>query len=193
MTLMILGLALFLGAHSVRIFAEDWRTARVAAMGPNGWKAAYSVVSIAGFVLLIYGFGLARQAPVVLWTPPTWTKHVAALLTIPAFILLFAGKGPCGRIRQAVKHPMVLGVKTWAFAHLLANGKLAHVILFGSFLLWAILDFKAARGRDRAQGITYEAKGIGGDVVAVVVGLATWAAFAFYLHGEWIGVRPFGR
>lgn len=193
MTLLILGLAIFLGAHSVRIFAEDWRTARIAAMGANGWKAAYSVVSIVGFVLIVYGFGLARQDPVVLWQLAPWSKHAAALLTIPAFILLAAAKGPAGRIRQAVKHPMVLGVKTWAFAHLLANGKLADVVLFGSFLVWAVLDFKAARGRDRAQGITYVSKGVAGDVVAIVIGLAAWAAFAFYLHGEWIGVRPFGR
>lgn len=192
MTLMIAGLVLFLGAHSVRIYAEGWRTARLAAMGEKGWKAAFSVVSIVGFVLICYGYALSREAPVDLYNPPVWTRHLAALITIPAFILIVAGQIPGTYIKQAVKHPMVLGTKAWAFAHLLANGRLADVILFGSILVWAILDFKAARGRDKAQGLAYPAKGVVRDVAAVVIGLAAWAAFAMYLHAAWIGVRPFG-
>ncbi len=192
MTLMIAGLVLFLGAHSVRIFAEDWRTARIAQMGPNGWKAAYSVVSLAGFVLICYGYGLSRQAPIDLYNPPVWTRHLASLLTLPAFILLAASKVPGTYMKQAVKHPMVAGVKAWAIAHLVANGRLADVVLFGAILAWAILDYKAARGRDRAQGLTYPAKGVGRDVAAVVIGLVAWAVFAMYLHAMLIGVRPFG-
>ncbi len=192
MTLMIAGLVLFLGAHSVRIFAEDWRTARIAQMGPNGWKAAYSVVSLVGFVLVCYGYGLSRQAPVDLWNPPVWTRHLASLLTLPAFILLAASKVPGTYMKQAVKHPMVAGVKAWAIAHLVANGRLADVVLFGAILAWAILDYKAARGRDRAQGLAYPAKGAGRDVAAVVIGAVAWAVFALYLHAPLIGVRPFG-
>jgi len=192
MTLMIAGLVLFLGAHSVRIFAEDWRTARIAQMGPNGWKAAYSVVSLVGFVLICYGYGLSRQAPVDLWNPPVWTRHLASLLTLPAFILLAASKVPGTYMKQAVKHPMVAGVKAWAIAHLVANGRLADVVLFGAILAWAILDYKAARGRDRAQGLAYPAKGVGRDVAAVVIGAVAWAVFALYLHAPLIGVRPFG-
>jgi uncharacterized membrane protein len=192
MTLMILGLVLFLGAHSVRIFAEDWRTARIAQMGPNGWKAAYSVVSLVGFVLICYGYGLSRQAPIDLYNPPVWTRHLAALLTVPAFILLAASKVPGTYMKQAVKHPMVAGVKAWAIAHLVANGRLADVVLFGAILAWAILDFKAARGRDKAQGLAYPAKSVGRDIAAVVIGLVAWAAFALYLHAPLIGVRPFG-
>lgn len=192
MTLMIAGLVLFLGAHSVRIFAEDWRTARIAQMGPNGWKAAYSVVSLVGFVLVCYGYGLSRQAPVDLWNPPVWTRHLASLLTLPAFILLAASKVPGTYMKQAVKHPMVAGVKAWAIAHLVANGRLADVVLFGAILAWAILDYKAARGRDRAQGLAYPAKGVGRDVAAVVIGAVAWAVFALYLHAPLIGVRPFG-
>jgi len=192
MTLLIAGLVIFLGAHSVRIFADDWRTARIAAMGPLAWKGLYSVVSLAGFVLLVYGYGLSREAPVELWMPPRWTRHLAALLTLPVFILLAAAYVPGTRIKATLRHPMILGVKTWAIAHLLSNGRLADVVLFGAFLLWAVLDFRAARKRDRQQGLAYPAAGITRDAIVVVVGLAAWAAFALYLHGPLIGVRPFG-
>lgn len=192
MTWLLLGLLIFLGSHSVRIFAEPWRGARIAAMGLNAWKGVYSIVAIIGFVLIVWGYGLARSAPVVLFSPPVWTKHVAALLTIPAFILLAAAYVPGTRIKRAVGHPMVAGVKAWAFAHLLANGTLADVVLFGSFLVWAIVDYIAARRRDRAAGTVYVVGPITRDVAAVVVGLAAWAAFAFWLHAALIGVRPFG-
>ena len=192
MTLLILGLVIFLGSHSVRIFAESWRGARIAAMGLNAWKGVYSVVSILGFVLIVWGYGVARGAPVILFSPPVWTKHVAALLTIPAFILLVAAYVPGTRIKRAVGHPMVAGVKVWAFAHLLANGTLADVVLFGAFLVWAIVDYIAARRRDRAAGTVYVVGPVTRDVTAVVVGLVAWAAFAFWLHAALIGVRPFG-
>lgn len=193
MTLLLLGLIVFLGVHSVRIFAEDWRTARIAAMGPLAWKGVYSVISIAGFVLLVYGYGLSRQAPVDLWMPPVWTRHLAALLTLPVFVLIAAAYVPGTRIKAAMKHPMLLGVKTWALAHLLSNGRLADVILFGAFLAWATLDFSAARKRDRKQGLSYPAApGIARDIAVVAIGLVAWAAFAMWLHGPLIGVRPFG-
>jgi uncharacterized membrane protein len=192
MTLLLAGLALFLGIHSVRIFADDWRTARIASMGPMGWKGLYSVISLAGFVLIIYGYGMSRQSPMDLWMPPVWTRHMAALLTLPVFILFAAAYIPGTRIKEKLKHPMILGVKTWAIAHLLSNGRLGDVVLFGAFLLWAILDFRAARQRDRAQGTTYAAGAMARDIIVVVIGLVAWAAFALYLHGPLIGVRPFG-
>jgi uncharacterized membrane protein len=192
MTWLILGLLIFLGSHSVRIFAEPWRGARIAAMGLNAWKGVYSIVSILGFVLIVWGYGVARGAPVILYSPPVWTKHVAALLTIPAFILLAAAYVPGTRIKRAVGHPMIAGVKAWAFAHLLANGTLADVVLFGAFLVWAIVDYIAARRRDRAAGTVYVVGPITRDLAAVVVGLVAWAAFAFWLHAVLIGVRPFG-
>ena len=176
----------------MRIFAEPWRGARIAAMGLNAWKGVYSIVAIAGFVLIVWGYGVARGAPVILYSPPVWTKHVAALLTIPAFILLAAAYVPGTRIKRAVGHPMIAGVKAWAFAHLLANGTLADVVLFGAFLVWAIVDYIAARRRDRAAGTVYVVGPITRDVAAVVVGLVAWAAFAFWLHAVLIGVRPFG-
>ena len=192
MTLLILGLVLFLGSHSVRIVADDWRTKRVAAMGEGPWKAVYSIVAIAGFVLIAWGYGEARTAPTVLYAPPVWTKHLAALLTWPAFVLLAASKTPGTRIKAAVGHPMVVGTKIWAFAHLISNGTLADVLLFGSFLAWAVLDYTAARRRDRRAGTTYAVGPISRDLIAVVVGTVAWVAFALWLHGPLIGVRPFG-
>jgi len=192
MTWLVLGLFLFLGTHSVRIFAESWRGGRIAKMGLKPWKGVYSVVSIIGFVLIVWGYGVARGAPVVLYAPPVWTKHVAALLTIPAFILLAAAYVPGTRIKRAVGHPMVAGVKSWAFAHLLANGTLADGVLFGAFLVWAIADYIVARRRDRAAGMVYTVGPVSRDILAVAVGLVAWAVFAFWLHGAWIGVRPFG-
>jgi uncharacterized membrane protein len=192
MTWLILGLVIFLGSHSVRIFAEPWRGARIVAMGPNAWKGVHSVVSIAGFVLLVWGYGVTRGTPVVLYAPPLWMRHVAALLTVPAFILLAAAYVPGTRIKRAVGHPMVAGVKLWAFAHLLANGTLADVVLFGAFLAWAVADYISARRRDRAAGTVYVVGPVTRDVTAVAVGLIAWAVFAFWLHGVLIGVRPFG-
>ena len=192
MTWLILGLILFLGTHSVRIFADSWRGGRIATMGLMPWKGVYSVISIIGFGLIVWGYGVAREAPVVLYAPPVWTRHVAALLTVPAFILLVAAYVPGTRIKRAVGHPMVAGVKIWAFAHLLANGTLADVVLFGAFLVWAIADYIVARRRDRAAGTVYVVGPITRDIIAVAVGLVAWAVFAFWLHGAWIGVRPFG-
>ena len=192
MVWLILGLVLFLGMHSARVFAEGARTRFVAQRGANAWKGLYSVVSLVGFVLLVQGYGLARQQPVVLWVPPTGLRHAASLLTLIAFVLLAAAYVPRNAIKARLRHPMVLSVKLWAFAHLLSNGNLADVLLFGGFLLWAVLSFRAARGRDRAAGTVYPAGSAAGTVGAVVVGLAAWAVFAFWAHGALIGVRPFG-
>lgn len=193
MGILILGLVLFLGVHSVRIVADGWRSATIARIGEGAWKGVYSVLSIAGFVLIVWGYGLARQAPVVLWSPPVAMRHVASLLTLLAFVLLFAAYVPRNAIKAKLKHPMVLAVKVWAFAHLLSNGTLADVLLFGAFLLWAVLDFRSARGRDRAAGTVYPAGTMAGTAGAVVVGVAAWVAFALWLHAAWIGVAPFGR
>ncbi len=192
MSLLILGLVLVLGVHSVRIVADGWRTRMVARLGENAWKGLYAVLSLAGFALLCIGYGAARQQPVVLWAPPTWTRHLAALLTLPAFVMLVAAYVPGNAIKARLKHPMVLGVKTWALAHLLANQTLADLLLFGGFLLWAVFDYRSARQRDRAAGTVYAPGRAAPTVVAVVAGLVAWVGFAFWAHGAWIGVRPFG-
>ncbi|MFS0756109.1 NnrU family protein [Noviherbaspirillum sp. 1P10PC] len=191
MTILLLGLVIFLGVHSTRIVADGWRSAQIARIGPGPWKLGYTVLSLIGFYLLLWGYGAARQAPVVLWTPPVAMRHVAGLLTLIAFVLLAATYVPRNGIKARLHHPMVLSVKVWAFAHLLANGTLADVLLFGSFLAWSVLSFSAARGRDRAAGTRYPAGTMAGTLATVLVGGAAWALFAFRLHGWLIGVQPF--
>ena len=191
MTVLLLGLILFLGVHSVRIFAEGWRTAQIAQRGEGAWKGIYSVLSIAGFVLIVWGYGLARQDPVMLWTPQLWARHLASLLTLVSFILLVAAYVPKNGIKARVHHPMVLAVKVWAIAHLLANHTLADLLLFGSFLVWAVLDFRAARARDRAGKVSYAPGNFGATAITVVVGGVVWAVFAMWLHVMLFGVRPF--
>ena len=192
MGMLLLGLVLFLGVHSVRIFADDWRTQVITRRGEGAWKGLYSLLSIAGFALIIWGYGLARQQPVVLWTPPVAMRHMASLLTLIAFILLVAAYVPRNGIKARLHHPMVIGVKVWAFAHLLCNGNLADVVLFGAFLVWAALDFRAARGRDRAAQTVYPAGTVAATAITVIVGAVAWVGFALWLHGMLIGVRPFG-
>ncbi len=192
MTFLVLGLVVFLGVHSVRMLADGWRTRSLARWGEGPYKGLYSVISLAGLGLLIYGFGLARQQPVQLWASPFAMKHVASTLMLVSFVLLAAAYVPGNQIKARLHHPMVLAVKTWALAHLLANGNLAHVVLFGAFLAWAVWNFVAARRRDRAGGVVYPAGNSQGTVITVAVGVAAWALFAFWLHGWLIGVRPLG-
>ena len=189
MTTLILGLAVFLGAHSVRIFAEDWRTGTVARVGENPWKGIYSLISIAGFALLVWGYGQARLTSGLLYEPPLTLRHATWLFTLVSFVLLAAAYVPGNHIKAAVGHPMVAGVALWAFAHLLSNGRAADVILFGAFLAWAILDFVAARKRDRAAGTRYAAGSAARTAMTVVAGIAAWAAFAIWAHGWLIGVK----
>ena len=192
MAMLILGLVLFLGVHSVRIVADGWRTATMARVGEGAWKGAYALLSVVGFVLIVWGFSLARQQPVQLWMPPRGMRHLASLLTLIAFVLLAATYVPRNAIKARLHHPMVLAVKVWALAHLLANGNLAHMILFGTFLVWAALSFRAARARDRAAGTVYAPGTTAGTVTTVAVGVAGWALFAFWAHGALIGIRPIG-
>ena len=192
MTTLILGLLAFLCVHSVRIFAGNWRDAQRKRLGEGVWKGIFSVFALAGFALIVWGYGLARQQPVLLWAPPSGMRHLAGLLTLIAFVLLAAAYVPRNSIKSRLHHPMILGVKTWAFAHLLANGTLADLLLFGAFLAWAIADFISARKRDRAAGTQYPPGTPARTAATVVAGVAAWAVFAFWLHGALIGVRPFG-
>jgi uncharacterized membrane protein len=192
MSLLILGLVLFLGSHSVRIVASNWRSQQLARLGERPWKGIYSVISIAGFVLLVWGFGLARQQPVLLYVPPLWLRHANALFTLIAFVLVAAAYVPRNHIKARIGHPMYAGIKVWALGHFLATGMLHDVLLFGAFLVWAIAGFAASRRRDRREGVAYPAGTMLGDVLTVIVGAALWAVFAFWLHARWIGVAPFG-
>ena len=193
MILLVLGLVLFLGVHSLRIFAEGTRTALVGRLGANGFKAVYSVLSIVGFVLIVKGYAAARLDPVTLWAPMFWARHLASLLTLVALVLLAAAYVPRNGLKARLHHPMVLGVKTWALAHLLANHTLADLLLFGGVLAWAALSYRAARSRDRAAGTAYAPGTLAGTAATVVVGVGLWAFFAFYAHVNWFGVAPIAR
>jgi uncharacterized membrane protein len=193
MTWLVIGLALFLGMHSARVFAEGARTRFIAQRGEKAWKGLYTLVSLLGLVLIVVGYGAARQQPVALWgVPPVWTRHLASLFTLAAFVLIAASHAPGNLIKARLHHPMVLGVKAWALGHLLANHTLADLLLFGGFLAWAVLSFRAAKARDRAAGTTYPPGRMGPTLGAVVGGVVVWAVFAFWAHGWLIGVRPFG-
>ncbi|MBU6257944.1 MAG: NnrU family protein [Burkholderiales bacterium] len=192
MTDLILGLLVFLGAHSVRIVAEPWRRATIARIGAARWKLAYAAVSLVGFALIVWGYGSARAAPVLLWSAPIWARHVAALLTLAAFVLLAAAYVPGNAIRSRLHHPMLLGVQIWALAHLIANGRLAAELLFASFGLWAWFGYRAARRRDAVEARVGPSGRTGATMATVLVGVVAWAVFAFWAHGLLIGVRPFG-
>jgi uncharacterized membrane protein len=191
MSLLILGLVLFLGIHSVSIVAPGWRDAQASRLGEMPWKGVYAVVSIVGFALLVYGYGLARQAPVVLYTPPKALRHAALLLMLPVFVLLLAAYLP-GRIKTATKHPMLLATKLWATAHLLANGTLADVLLFGGFLAWAVADRISLKRRAPRPLPGMGPPRVLNDVIALVGGLGLYVLFVVWAHAWLIGVRPVG-
>ena len=188
MGMLVIGLVLFLGIHTVSIVAPQWRDGQVARLGEGPWKGIYSVVSAIGFALLIYGYGAARQNPVVLYTPPTALRHLALLLMLPVFPLLVAAYVP-GRIKAMTKHPMLLATKFWALAHLLANGTLADVLLFGGFLAWAVADRISVKRRP-ARPIPGAPPRPYNDVIVVVIGLALYALFVMGAHRWLFGVSP---
>ena len=209
MTQLILGLILFLGAHSVRIWADGWRDQTIEAYGEKAFKGVYALVSILGFYLLVVGYSEARLQTVALWNPPIFTKHISMLLMLLSSILLMATYIPRNHFKMRLGHPMVLSVKVWALSHLLANGNLADLVLFGSFLIWAVLNFRSARARDRALllnlNVTEEAAGesiaesesahqpkLLSTIITLVGGIAIWALITFVLHAKIVGVSPMG-
>jgi uncharacterized membrane protein len=209
MTQLILGLILFLGAHSVRIWADGWRDQTIEAYGEKAFKGVYALVSIFGFYLLVVGYGEARLQTVAIWNPPIFTKHISMLLMLLSSILLVATYIPRNHFKMRLGHPMVLSVKVWALSHLLANGNLADLVLFGSFLIWAVLNFRSARARDRALllnlNVTEEATGesiaesesahqpkLLSTIITLVGGIAIWALITFVLHAKIVGVSPMG-
>lgn len=191
MIALLIGLLLFFAIHMVRIVAPAWRTQQIARFGEQKWKGLYSLVSIAGFALLVWGYGQSRAAP-ELWAVPRGMAHLAALLTLIAFVLVTAAYVPRNHFKVKLGHPMLLGTKLWAFAHLLSNARLGDMLLFGSFLVWAIIAFAASRRRDRLAATQYPAGTIQGSVITLVVGMAAWAGFALFAHAWLIGVRPLG-
>lgn len=184
---LIAGLILFLGIHSVRIVAPGFRDGVIAARGENAWKGIYTVVAIAGFVLIVWGYAQARPDAIVLYEPPVWMRHVVMLLMWIAMVLLVTAYVPAGHIKKRVKHPMLAAVKIWAFAHILANGDLATLILAGAFLAWAVVDRISLKRRGDP---VFGAVSLRNDAIAVVVGTAITIWFIMQLHAFLFGVSP---
>ena len=191
MIVFLTGLVLFLGIHSVSIVAPGWRNAQIGLRGERTWKGIYSIASALGLALLIVGYGMARREPVVLYTPPVALRHIALLVMLPVFPLLLAAYLP-GRIRSAAKHPFLLATKLWATAHLLANGTLVDVLLFGAFLVWAVADRISVKRRAVAEAHDAPAAPARpiNDAIAVMGGLAIYGVIVLWVHRWLIGVSP---
>ena len=186
MLFLIIGLVLFLGIHSVSIVAEGWRDSTMQRVGEGAWKGIYSIVSLAGLGLIVWGYGEARLDPVLLYSPPAWLRHVGMLALLPVFPLLVAVYFP-GRIKRVAKHPMLLATKLWALAHLLMNGMLADVLLFGGFLIWAIADRISMKRRTQRPLPSLPESKIN-DVIVLVVGVGIYFVFVKWLHTVLIGI-----
>ncbi len=186
MTTFLIGLVLFLGIHAIRIVAPGLRDAAVVRLGLQPWKGVYSLIALVGFVMLVMGWPEARATAITVWTPPVWTKHLTMLLMLPVLPLLLATYLP-GRIKSTVKHPMLVATKLWAVAHLLPNGQLHEIILFGGFLAWAVMDRISVKRRPDAvnpapSGWTLQ------DGIAIVVGLGLYGLFVVSAHGWLFGM-----
>lgn len=190
MALLVAGILIFLGVHSSRLLADGWRAQQIQRLGIKGWKAIYAVIALLGLVLIVIGYGQARMDPVWLWMPPVALRHLVLLLMVPAFILLVATYVPGNAIKAKLGHPMLAAVKIWALSHLLANGTLADILLFGSFLAWAIACFAVFRRRDRAAGKPVPQSNGKSTILTVVLGIVLWFVFAMYLHVWLFGVSP---
>ncbi|MCD6072460.1 MAG: NnrU family protein [Microvirga sp.] len=189
MTLLVLGLVLFIGIHSFSM-ARGPRATLIGTIGEGAYKGLYSLLSLAGIVLISVGYGQYRaNGYIPVWDPPVWTQHLALLLVLIAFICFVAAYLP-GRIKSRLKHPMLAGVKIWAFAHLLANGDLGSILLFGAFLAWAVAARISLKRRDVAaqHGGTAAPAGWRNDMLAVAIGTVVYLAFVFWLHPWLIGV-----
>jgi uncharacterized membrane protein len=188
---LILGLILFFGVHTLTI-QRKLRAQAIAAVGEGGYKIGYSLASFAGLALIIWGFALYRATGWIdVWNPPTFLKHITVALMLPAVIMVVASYIR-GRIYTTLKHPMLTGIKLWAASHLLANGDLGSIILFGSFLAWAVYDRISLKSRSDAGAPPIPVGGPGNDLIAIAVGLVAYLALAFAFHPVVIGVPVVG-
>jgi uncharacterized membrane protein len=213
MTLLLCGLFLFIATHSVRIFAEPLRTTLVTRIGEWPYKGVLAVLSLLGFWLLLTGYAQARLETWVVWTPPAFLRHIMWLMMLFALVLLVAAYVPRNHLKKRLKHPMVLSVKVWALAHLLVNGQMHQMVVFGAFLVWAVLSFRAARKRDALATALQGDGAISGEanietqvndapetsqaqwlstLLCLLIGGAAWAALLWRFHAEWFGVSPLG-
>jgi uncharacterized membrane protein len=191
MLILIAGLIVFLGTHALRVLAPGWRERMMARLGLTAWRALVSVGSLGGLALIVWGFAQARWTTRVLWLPPFWTRHAAALLVLIACVLLAAFFVPRNAIKTRARYPVTLAVAVWACAHLLANGKVVDAVLFGAFLLWAVWDLAVLRRQDRRAGTGAPPPGtLWNTLLAIGLGIIGWALFVFWLHVRLMGVAP---
>ncbi|KRD52784.1 NnrU family protein [Ensifer sp. ENS10] len=191
MAILVFGIIIFLGVHLIRVVAPGFRAGIIESRGKGTWMGIYAILSLIGLCLIIYGFGQARGETGMLYNPPVFLRHIALLLMLFAFVFLAAGFLPAGRIAVAVKHPQILSIKTWALAHLLANGETSSVLLFGSFLAWAVILRISLKRRERAgERVLPVFKSSTNDVLAIVIGLVAYGLFVWKLHEWLIGVAP---
>ncbi len=189
MAYLTLGLILFFAVHSISIVNEQWRDQMAAKLGIVRWKGLYTLIALLGFALICWGYGLTREDPVILYNPPTWTRHVALFLMLFVFPLFLAANLP-GRIKTAAKHPLLAATKLWAMAHLLVNGTLADVTLFGAFLLWAVAD-RISMKRRTPRPLPMAPATRFNDALALVGGLLIYGGFVVWGHRALIGVSLF--
>jgi uncharacterized membrane protein len=190
LAIMILGLAVFVAPH-VFVTRRDARAAAIARMGEGPYKGLFSLVSIVGVILIGWGFARYRATGwIEVWSPPTWTRHVTVALVWPAIVMIVAAYIP-GNIKRILKHPMLAGVKLWALAHLISNGDLGSILLFGGILAWAVFDRISLKSRTDAGGPPIPVGGPGQDVIAVIVGTLVYLALGFWFHPWVIGVPVF--
>ena len=192
MLTLCLGLLVFLGVHAVQALAPQWRLQRIAQWGEGGYKGVYSLLSLLGLVLIVWGYGQARLSPVIFWVAPKGLVHLSFVLMWAAMVLLVAAYVPGNHLKRRLGHPMTLGVKVWALGHRLVNGTLADALLFGGFLLWSVLVFRSARRRPAGAAPATPPKLLS-TVLVVLIGTAVWVAFIGGLHTWLIGVSPMGR
>lgn len=191
MARLILGLVVFLGVHSISLLALGWRNRVAERLGSRAWQGVYSIAALLGFYLLVTGYGAARASAAVLYVSPPWFRYIAALVMLPAFTLALASVLP-GRIRACTQHPLLLATMLWAVAHLLTNGGVADLLLFGSFLVWSVA-VRISLERRPARPMRALPASTANDAIAVVAGLALYAIFILWLHATWIGVQVLGK
>ncbi|WP_133010237.1 NnrU family protein [Marinomonas flavescens] len=188
---LVIGLVIFFGLHSIHIFAPEWRDRNMAKSGAMRWRIRFGLISLLAIASIIIGYMQLRPSPIWLWYPPAWTHQISAVLMLISFYFAAAAIIPGTKVKSMIGHPLLIAIKVWALAHLISNGTLADVILFGSFLIWAIVSFAVARRRDRAAGVEKPIYiGVHMDLAAFVLTMVCWFAMVFFLHKLLIGVSP---
>lgn len=191
MLILVVGLIIFFCLHSVRLVAPQWRESSMASHGAMRWKMRFGMVTLIATAFIVMGYMQVRLEPVWLWFPPVWTRHLAGLLVLVALFFVGSALVPNTTMKKKVGYPMLIAVKIWAFAHLISNGTLADVMIFGSFLIWSIVSFAVYRRRDRKAGVVRDQEsGVQFDLAAFTFAMVSWFAIVFYLHQAIIGVSP---